>query len=293
MLMRTTSHIVCCYDGDRAGREAAWRALENALPALKDGVKLTFLFLPDGEDPDTMVRQTGKDTFMALLDDAMPLSRFFFESLLKQHEVGTPEGKVALKAAAQPLIDQVLGDSQKAMLQEELAKHVGEYDRFRLQQDMQQAKQKSSKPKDSHYTQQKTQISPVRTMVRLLLDNPALAARHTHCSPQVLAQSGVAGIHVLIDIHGYCLNNPQSTTAQVLENFRDHPHSSVIAKLLLQEHLIKEDDADTVYCDSFAKLLDWHFDSRIETLISRSRMQPLSQEEKTELTLLMKERQKS
>ncbi len=293
MLMRTTSHIVCCYDGDRAGREAAWRALENALPALKDGVKLTFLFLPDGEDPDTMVRQTGKDTFMALLDDAMPLSRFFFESLLKQHEVGTPEGKVALKAAAQPLIDLVLGDSQKAMLQEELAKHVGEYDRFRLQQDMQQAKQKSSKPKDSHYTQQKTQISPVRTMVRLLLDNPALAARHTHCSPQVLAQSGVAGIHVLIDIHGYCLNNPQSTTAQVLENFRDHPHSSVIAKLLLQEHLIKEDDADTVYCDSFAKLLDWHFDSRIETLISRSRMQPLSQEEKTELTLLMKERQKS
>ena len=256
-------------------------------------MKLTFLFLPDGEDPDTMVRQTGKDTFMALLDDAMPLSRFFFESLLKQHEVGTPEGKVALKAAAQPLIDQVLGDSQKAMLQEELAKHVGEYDRFRLQQDMQQAKQKSSKPKDSHYTQQKTQISPVRTMVRLLLDNPALAARHTHCSPQVLAQSGVAGIHVLIDIHGYCLNNPQSTTAQVLENFRDHPHSSVIAKLLLQEHLIKEDDADTVYCDSFAKLLDWHFDSRIETLISRSRMQPLSQEEKTELTLLMKERQKS
>ncbi|OFC72045.1 DNA primase [Alteromonas confluentis] len=292
MLMRATSHIVCCYDGDRAGRDAAWRALENALPALKDGVKLTFLFLPDGEDPDTMVRKVGKDAFMNLLDDALPLSRFFFESLLKEHEVGTPEGKVALKAAAQPLIDQVLGDSQKAMLQEELAKHVGEYDRFRLQQDMQQANQASAKPKHSSYTQQKTQISPVRTMVRLLLDNPALAAGHPECAPVVLAHSGVPGINVLVDIHQFCVNNPQSTTAQVLENFRDHPHSPVIAKLLLQEHLIKDDDAETVYCDSFAKLLDWHFDSRIETLISRSRMQPLSQEEKTELTLLMKERQK-
>ncbi|MEC9170308.1 MAG: DNA primase, partial [Pseudomonadota bacterium] len=96
MLVRATSHIVCCYDGDRAGREAAWRALENALPALKDGVRISFLFLPDGEDPDTMVRQVGKDAFMEMLDDAMPLSRFFFENLLKTHNVGTPEGKIAL-----------------------------------------------------------------------------------------------------------------------------------------------------------------------------------------------------
>ena len=93
MLVRATSHIVCCYDGDRAGREAAWRALENALPALKDGVRLSFLFLPDGEDPDTMVRQVGKEAIMTKLDSAMPLSRFFFENLLKTHNVGTPEGK--------------------------------------------------------------------------------------------------------------------------------------------------------------------------------------------------------
>ncbi|MBU3021020.1 DNA primase [Aestuariibacter sp. A3R04] len=293
MLMRSTSHIVCCYDGDRAGREAAWRALENALPALKDGVKLTFLFLPDGEDPDTMVRKIGTDAFLKLTDNALPLSRFFLESLLKNHEVGTPEGKMAMKAAAQPLIDQVLGDNQRDMLQEELAKHVGEYDRFRLQQDIQQARQSSQRPVYTGKNQQKTQISPVRTMVRLLLDNPALAHKHPSCTPKVLANSGVSGIHVLIDIHDFCLHHPRATTAQVLENFRNHPHSAVIAKLLLQEHLIREDDADTVYCDSFARLLDWHFDSRIETLISRSRVQPLSQQEKTELTLLMKERQKS
>lgn len=293
LLMRSTSHIICCYDGDRAGREAAWRALENALPALKDGVKLTFLFLPDGEDPDTMVRKAGTDAFLEMTDSALPLSRFFFESLLKSHEAGTPEGKIALKAAAQPLIDQVAGDSQRTMLQAELAKHIGEYDRFKLQQDIQQANQSSTQPRHTAKQQHKTQISPVRTMLRLLLDNPSLAAAHPQCAPQILADSGVAGIDVLIDTHNLCLQNPRSNTAQLLEKFRDHPHSTVIAKLLLQEHLVKDDDADTVYCDSFAKLLDWHFDSRIETLISRSRVHPLSQEEKKELTLLMMERQKS
>ena len=92
-------------------------------------------------------------------------------------------------------------------------------------------------------------------------------------------------------IHQYCQQQPSAKTAQVIENFRDHPHSSVIAKLLMQEHLVSEQEASRVYVDSFARLLDWHFDSRIETLISRSRVQPLSRAEKEELTLLMKERQ--
>ena len=71
-----------------------------------------------------MVRQVGKDAFMEMLDDAMPLSRFFFENLLKTHNVGTPEGKIALKKAAMPLIESTLGDDQKQMLLEELAKHT-------------------------------------------------------------------------------------------------------------------------------------------------------------------------
>ncbi|QJR80312.1 DNA primase [Alteromonas pelagimontana] len=295
LLMRTTGHIICCYDGDRAGRDAAWRALENALPALKDGVKLTFLFLPDGEDPDTMVRQIGANAFLALTDEAQPLSRFFFETLLKHHEVGSPEGKMALKAAAQPLIDQVLGDNQRNMLQEELAKHVGEYDRFRLQTDIQSANRKADRPFTSTVQNnvQKTRLSPVRMMLRILLDNPQLASECEDVTPQILAHSGLAGIGLLLDVHQYCQTHSCAKTAQVIENFRDHPHSSIIAKLLLQEHLVSDEDAKLVYCDSFGKLLDWHFDSRIETLISRSRVQPLTQVEKQELNLLMKERQKS
>lgn len=295
MLVRATSHIVCCYDGDRAGREAAWRALENALPALKDGVRLSFLFLPDGEDPDTMVRKIGKQAFMDMLNDAMPLSRFFFDNLVKTHNVGTPEGKLALKKAAMPLIDSTLGDDQKQMLLEELAKHSGEYDRFKLQQDISKANNVSRKPGYSPNLNQvgKARLSPLRMLIRLLLDKPSLATQCQDVQPEVFSQSSAAGMDILVSVHQYCLANPHATTAQVVENFRNHPHSNVIAKLLLQEHLVKEEDAERVYSDSFARLLDWHFDSRIETLISRSRLQPLTKAEKEELNLLMKERQKS
>ena len=295
MLVRATSHIVCCYDGDRAGREAAWRALENALPALKDGVRLSFLFLPDREDPDTMVRQVGKEAFMTKLDSAMPLSRFFFENLLKTHNVGTPEGKRALKNAALPLIEGVLGDDQKQMLLEELAKHTGEYDRFKLQQDISKANNAGRKPGYSPNLNQvgKTRLSPLRMLIRLLLDMPSLATRCQEVQPGVFAGSQAAGMDLLLAVHQYCTQHPHATTAQLVENFRDHPHSPTIAKLLLQEHLVKDEDAERVYTDSFARLLDWHFDSRIETLISRSRVQPLSKAEKEELNLLMKERQKS
>jgi DNA primase len=294
MLVRATSHIVCCYDGDRAGREAAWRALENALPALKDGVRLSFLFLPDGEDPDTMVRQVGKDAFMGMLDEAMPLSRFFFENLLKTHNVGTPEGKIALKKAAMPLIESTLGEDQKQMLLEELAKHTGEFDRFKLQQDISKANQGAKKAYSPNLTQvNKPKLSPLRMLIRLLLDKPELAAQCDDVQIGIFAGSQAAGMDLLRDIHAFCLSNPSAKTAQLVENFRGHPHSTTIAKLLLQEHLVKDEDAERVYNDSFARLLDGHFDSRIETLISRSRVHTLTKAEKEELTLLMRERQKS
>ncbi|MEW9798362.1 DNA primase [Alteromonas sp. CYL-A6] len=295
MLMRASGHIICCYDGDRAGREAAWRALENALPALKDGVRLSFLFLPDGEDPDSMVRKIGKDAFMTLCDDAMPLSTFFYDSLLKQHNPGTPEGRIALKSAAQPLIDTVEGEQQRLMLQEELAKHTKEYDRFKLQQDIRSANSKQNPRHTGGLNQQvqKARVSPVRMLLRLLLEHPSLAADCPEVDPGVLAASELPGMPLLLAVHEYCQQHPRATTAQLIENFRAHPHSSSIAKLLGQEHLVSDEEAKRVYSDSFARLLDWHFDSRIDTLLSRARIQPLSESEKQELKLLMQERQRT
>lgn len=106
LLFRVTNNVICCYDGDRAGRDAAWRALETALPYMTDGRQLRFMFLPDGEDPDTLVRKEGKAAFEARMEQAQPLSTFLFNSLLPQVDLSTPDGRAQLSTLALPLITQ-------------------------------------------------------------------------------------------------------------------------------------------------------------------------------------------
>jgi DNA primase len=79
LLFRAATEVVFCFDGDNAGRKAAWRALENSLPLLREGRQARFLFLPEGEDPDSLVRGAGVETFRELVEGAQPLSEFFFD----------------------------------------------------------------------------------------------------------------------------------------------------------------------------------------------------------------------
>ncbi|HXU66162.1 MAG TPA: DNA primase, partial [Casimicrobiaceae bacterium] len=95
-LLRLSDMVVFCFDGDAAGRKAAWRALENVLPVLADGKEARFLFLPDGEDPDDFVRKRGKDAFEQALDRAVPLSQYLLTELATQHSPTTAEGRAAL-----------------------------------------------------------------------------------------------------------------------------------------------------------------------------------------------------
>lgn len=288
MLVRATSDIICCYDGDRAGRDAAWRAMENALPYLKDGVTMRFLFLPDGEDPDTMVQAIGKEAFEAKLSEAQPLSKFLFDNLLKQHSVGSSEGKAALKAQAQPLIEKMLGDNQRDMLNEELSRICGEQDRFIRDRDIQRANQSATRANPtSKFAPQKTNMSPVRMMIRLLLDSPRLAIDCKEVELETLQSSHIPGLDVLVELHQFCISKPNANTGAILEFFRDQPVSKHFAKLLVQEQLIQPEEAPKMYLDCFTKLIHWHFEQRMETLMSKSRISGLSDAEKQELNLLM------
>ncbi len=103
-LFRLTDTVVFCFDGDAAGRRAAWRALENTLAVLADGKNARFLFLPDGEDPDDYVRKRGKEAFETLVDAAMPLSDFLLTELAQRHPPRSAEGRAALVNAAKPLL---------------------------------------------------------------------------------------------------------------------------------------------------------------------------------------------
>ncbi|MEP7705083.1 DNA primase [Paraglaciecola sp. 25GB23A] len=288
MLFRATSEVVCCFDGDRAGREAAWRALENALPYLKDGVEMKFLFLPDGEDPDTLVRQIGKEAFEdKMQQEAMPLSRFFFDNLLQRHHVSSAEGKAALKAQAMPLIEQIVGENQRAILTNDLSAHMGDQNRHRLERDIAKANSHGTVKKVDFSTPNKSSMSPIRMMIRLLLDNPAIASDCTDADPRLLASTQIAGIELLNDVFTFCESHPQANTASVLEQFRHHPQSQHLAKLLNTE--FTEQNQLKVFQDSFSKLLEWHLQSRMDELMSMARLRKLTNEEKQELNLLVKE----
>jgi DNA primase len=124
-LFRLTDTVVFCFDGDNAGRKAAWRALENALPALVDGKNAKFLFLPEGEDPDDFVRRRGKAAFEAAIAGSVPLSEFLLAELAAQHPPTSAEGRAALVAAAKPHLAQIAAPVLGALLRKRLADLAG------------------------------------------------------------------------------------------------------------------------------------------------------------------------
>jgi DNA primase len=288
MLFRATPSVICCYDGDRAGKEAAWRALENALPYLKDGVEMKFLFLPDGEDPDTMVRQVGEEKFKEKFSEALSLKQFMFQNLLKKHQINTEQGKAALSAEGQALIDKIQGEQQKLLLNEELDRFTGKdvYSRD-LKRDVQQANQKGQQSRSSAYKITPTNASPIRLMIRLLLEFPKLASDCKEVQPLSLSGLALPGLELLLELHTYCIEHANKNTGQILEHYREHPQIGQLSKLVMWEHHIEEQNLSSVYRDCFTKLIDKKLKGRIDELLAKSRLQKLSDEEKQELQLLM------
>jgi hypothetical protein len=124
-LFRLTGNVVFCFDGDAAGRKAAWRALEDALPALADGRHVAFLFLPEGLDPDDYVRERGKAAFEASIAGATPLSELMLAELSARSPHETEEGRAALVAAARPLFAQLHAPALAALVRRRLSERVG------------------------------------------------------------------------------------------------------------------------------------------------------------------------
>ena len=123
-LFRLTSELVFCFDGDRAGLKAAWRALENALPMARDGRELKFMFLPDGHDPDSLVAAEGKEAFEVRLKASLPLSEYLIQELLLQVDLTHLDGRAKLKALAQPLFLRMPEGVYRELLADRLAAEI-------------------------------------------------------------------------------------------------------------------------------------------------------------------------
>jgi DNA primase len=120
-LLRLAEHIVFCFDGDKAGQKAAWRALENALPYLQDGKRISFLFLPVEHDPDSFIREFGKDAFEQRVQEAMPLSAYLLREISAGLDLRTQEGRNQLLQRAKPLLTAITAPATALLLRKEVA----------------------------------------------------------------------------------------------------------------------------------------------------------------------------
>ncbi|WP_313655227.1 DNA primase [Pantoea sp.] len=279
LLFRSTDTVICCYDGDRAGREAAWRALETALPYMNDGRQLRFMFLPDGEDPDTLVRKEGKAAFEARMEQAMPLSSFLFDSLLPQVDLSSRDGKARLSTLALPLITQIPGETLRIYMRQELGNKLGILDDNQLEKLMPKQAASGTAP-----VAPPLKRTTMRVLIALLIQNPQLASMVP--SLDGLSESKMPGLPLFIELVGRCNENPGLTTGQLLELYRGTNFSQTLETLAIWNHMIVDEEAEAVFQDSLASIYDSALEERLEFLIARERIQGLTADERRELWML-------
>lgn len=276
-LFRYSPKVICCYDGDRAGRDAAWRALQNALPQLKDGVELNFVFLPDGEDPDSLVQKEGKAAFMARLEQALPLSQYLFEHLLQEFDANSDGGKSALMAKGSELIKQIPSSFYQETLQQKLDNLLGRAsERLKPVNSRQQARPAPASIK----------MTPMRRAIALLLQTPQLVNVMPY-APE-LASAEIPGINLLLAVQQHLLDKPQLTTAQLLEYWRDLPEHAILLKLAAWQHQIDPEQLSAEFLDTFHSIEDQYLQQRLEALERKDKLKQLTQTEQHEYVLLLK-----
>ncbi|HIF9350877.1 TPA: DNA primase [Photobacterium damselae] len=284
-LFRQTSTVVCCYDGDRAGREAAWRAMEQALPYLLDGRELKFMFLPDGEDPDTYIRQYGKEEFEHQVSSAMSLIDFMFNSLTEQANMETKEGRSKLMTLAKPLIEKVAGEALREYLINKLGYSLG------LPPDQIRLEIKRPQQEKPRLVQQNLKRTPMRDVVALLIQNP-IFVNQLEFDTQAFEGIEVAGLNLLLTIVEKCRTNPNITTGQLLESWRGSKNEVLLARLASWELPLSKDEDSTldVFLDAMDNVIGQCVQQQIEKLQAKSSTVGLSVEEKQELQSLLLDR---
>lgn len=283
LLFRATDNVICCYDGDRAGRDAAWRALETALPFMTDGRQLRFMFLPDGEDPDTLVRKEGKAAFEARIEQAQPLSTFLFNSLLPQVDLSTPDGTARLSTLALPLIAQVPGETLRIYLRQELGNKLGILDDNQLEKLL-------PKNAESTFSRPVPQLkrTTMRILIGLLVQNPELAQQVP--SLNGLDTQKLPGLGLFIELVNICLAQPGVTTGQLLEQYRGKNEAATLEKLSTWDDIADRDIAEQTFTDSLNHMFDSVLELRLSELIARSRTGGLTPSEREEVRVITESR---
>jgi DNA primase len=292
-LFRVTNELVFCFDGDAAGRNAAWRALENALEHARDGRQLRFLFLPEGHDPDTLVGEEGAQAFEARVAGAVPISEFLVGQLVARTDLSSIDGRARLAELARPLLARVPPGVYHELLVERLAEAVrmpagrlAELLRVRAPG----ARGRGAPPPaaETRRPSRSAGRQPLLTQAILLLLHHPAAAQAVTSLPAWLA-SDHKGFPVLRDLLETARAEPGLTTAQLVERWRERPEGARIAELAGKESLVRDARAAGRELVSLLDRIGGELGpgKRLDELIEASRERRLSAEEQKEFQGLL------
>ena len=288
-LFRLTDNLFFCFDGDRAGKQAAWRALETSLPHIRDGRQVRFVFLPEGHDPDSFVNEQGAGAFIERLDSGSALSDYLIEGLASQVDLDSVDGRARLAELAKPLVAKIPPGVYRELLLGSLAERVG-LSASKLEATLGRGVEADAARGGRRSRLRRTlpavtgQPSVVRRAITLLLHHPAAAGKLDVTRIAGVKRPGIELLHDLIET---VQEEPNITTAGLLERWRHDDQGRHLGKLAAADVPEGEDfDPAAELAECLERLALAGRRERIDFLIEKQRLNPLSEDEVAELRQL-------
>ncbi len=285
-LLRHTQEIIFCFDGDNAGRQAAWKALIMSLPILRDGINIRFIFLPEGDDPDSLIQRIGQQGFLQRLEKALPLNQVFFDHLKEEIPLNSPANKASFAKQAATHLNTMPNGLFKELLLEELASTLHVY-----KNDLNQLATKTTFTKEPLPNKKTGRlVSPAYHACNLLLCEPKLALEASELDN--LTSTDLPGTKLLITLVQHLKSNPQQTVGELLTQWEDEDEKRRISELAARELSIPLTGMLSEFKGAIARLLEQSDNALAEQLIEKAKTTELSQEEKKLLQKLLTKQHK-
>jgi len=290
-LLRQTDEVVFSFDGDAAGRKAAWLALETSLPYLADNKAVRFLFLPHEHDPDSFVREKGKEALEKKLREARPLSEFLLDELKARSDPGTAEGRSRLVHEAKPLLQKLSAPALRLQVLKAVADAAGTSleDAARLTE-IRVSRTYDPRPAPAQGAQRASQLPQAKRehkLLQCLLAKPTLVAE----LPEAILDGGSFEGRMLTAVADYCRRSPHAQGGELIEHFKDSEFAAAIAssQAALLETKLEGDHMEPEFRGAVAGWLREQRKGRLEALSAKSERTPAEQVEIRDLVAQLRD----
>ena len=294
---RLVNEIVFAFDGDRAGRAAAWRALNNALPEVREGRQLRFLFLPEGHDPDTLVGAEGKQAFEQRLEGALPLSEYLVQEITAQADLAHADGRARFAEIARPLVARIPEGMYRELLIERLAEAI-RLPSNRLKE-LWAAANTAAPARRDESARESPRSAPragqsagrgglMRQAVLTLVHHPRIATELAAADLETLAELDEPGADILRALIEDLRRTPCTSTGQLLERWRDRPEAERLNRLAAIETLIADAAAALrEFRNALSRMQAEQWKRRLDLLLEKEKAEGLAADERQELQRLI------